>query len=217
MKVLLLGATGRTGKLILNNLLQRGHHVNAIVRDASKINFSSDYLQVFVGSTLNESLLDKATEGCQAVISALNISRKNDFPWSRLRTPKTLMSDTVEKLLPILNSRNIKRIIIISAWGANETRKHLPWWFSWLIKNSNINYGYLDHERQEKLLARKGLDWTAIRPAGLVNMAANKPVKISLNNSPKPSLIISRKAVANFAVDILEQADLIRLAPTISW
>lgn len=216
-KVLLLGATGRTGKLILAQLLQRGYDVSVIVRNPSKIHLSSPYLNIFEGSTLNTELLTTASEGCQAVISALNISRTNDFPWSPLRTPKTLMSDTVNQLLPVLEKRNIKRVIVLSAWGANETRKDMPWWFSWLIKHSNINYGYLDHERQEHILAQTQLYWTAIRPVGLINSKRDKPVKVSLGNNSKPSLIISRESVAKFAVDILEQAEFIALSPAVFW
>lgn len=80
--------------------------------------------------------------------------------------------------------------------------------------HSNIKYAY--HEQQEHLLKKSDLNWTAIRPAGLINSFAVKPIKISLNNSPKPSLTISRKSVAVFTRDVLEQGIYIRQAPVIS-
>jgi putative NADH-flavin reductase len=126
MKVLLLGATGRTGKLILYQLLERGHAVNVIVRDKAKVKISSPRLTIFEGSTLDEDLLGVALSECNAIISALNISRKSDFPWSALRTPKTLMSDTIKKIIALADSQNIKRIIVLSAWGVSEAASIFP-------------------------------------------------------------------------------------------
>jgi putative NADH-flavin reductase len=214
MKVLLLGATGRTGKLILNELLRRGHSVNALVRDKSKVITISASLTVFEGSTIDPAMLDKAMQNCEAIIGALNISRNSDFPWSALRTPKQLMSATMEGVIPLAQKHQINRVIVISAWGVAETEKDIPWWFKWTIENSNIKYGYHDHERQEDLLAKTDLNWTAIRPVGLTNFGL-KHVQVSIANSPKPSILISRHSVASFTVDVLEQNLYIKQAPAI--
>ncbi|MES2266206.1 MAG: NAD(P)-binding oxidoreductase [Bacteroidota bacterium] len=214
MRVLLLGATGRTGKLILQQLVTRGHDVHVLVRDKNCIDLISPYINVFEGSSLDADLLNTAMARCDAVISALNISRKNDFPWSALRTPVNLLSATMGNLIPLLAQHQIKRIIILSAWGVSETRKDIPAWFRWTINNSNISFAYKDHELQEQMLMATDLYWTILRPVGLTNFGV-KPVEISLNNRPRPSLLISRKSVAAFTADILEQAELIKLAPTI--
>lgn len=84
-------------------------------------------------------------QGCDAVLSTLNITRYSDFPWSSLRTPETFLSNTIQKVLAIAADLNLKRIIIISAWGDHETRQDIPFWFRWLIDRSNIGAlkGYL--------------------------------------------------------------------------
>ncbi|MCO5936261.1 NAD(P)H-binding protein [Mucilaginibacter sp. RB4R14] len=214
MKILLLGATGRTGILILEQLIQRGHSVNILVRDRRKVKLDSEAVNVFEGSTLDINLLGTAMKGCCAVISALNISRKNDFPWSALRTPPNLLSATMKNVIKLLGQFEIKRVIIISAWGVNETRKDIPAWFRLIIDNSNIAPAYTDHALQEATLAATDLYWTAIRPVVLTNFSTKK-VKVSIGNKPKPGLLISRKSVATFAVDILEQAEFIGLSPVI--
>lgn len=84
MKVLLLGATGRTWREILDVLLGDQYSVRILVRDTAKVKCESDKLDVMVGD------LTKAVTGCRAIISALNISRTSDFPWSSLRTPVVL-------------------------------------------------------------------------------------------------------------------------------
>lgn len=205
MTILLLGATGRTGKWLLAHLLEQGYTVHVLVRDKSRLESDSPLLHIFEGVPTDEKAMRSALQGCDAVISALNISRHSDFPWSKLRTPLYLLSDTMKLLLSLCEELSVTRIIIISAWGVAETRAHIPGWFRWFIDNSNIGPAYADHERQEKLLMQSAITWTSVRPVGLTNSTKEKPVRTSSNNHPKPSLTISRKALAGFIVDELEK------------
>ncbi|MCL6257564.1 NAD(P)H-binding protein [Aquiflexum sp. TKW24L] len=79
-RILLLGASGRTGSEVLQYALSKGYQVNALVRDSKRIPFEHHRLQVFEGDTRIPKDLNFAMENCQAVISCLNISRKSDFP-----------------------------------------------------------------------------------------------------------------------------------------
>ncbi len=212
MKILLLGATGRTGKLILEELLAKNFEVNVLVRSVSKIEQQSKKLKIFEGNPTILKDLEKASEDCIGVINALNISRTSDFPWARLRTPKDFLAKTMENFLKI----SFERIIIISAWGVAETRTDIPFWFSWLIQNSNIKYGYLGHEQQEKLLENSAQSWTTVRPVGLTNSNKLQKINITMDNFPKPKLTISRKSVAKFIVEILEKNSFINQNVTIS-
>ena len=217
MKILLLGATGRTGKEILQQALQAGIAVNVLVRDSSKVKIIDKALRIIESKTLDKTALRKAMKDCDAVISALNISRNSDFPWSSLRTPKTLLSDTLHNVIEIARELTIKRIIVLSAWGVHETRKDIPFWFRWLISFSNIGAGYRDHERQEALLEASNLDWTSIRPVGLTNFKGSKPILTTIiNNSPKPNLIISRSNVAHYVLEVYRDKSYIKQAVIIS-
>ena len=79
MKILLLGATGRTGKLILNELLGQRYQINCLVRESEEINEIHKNLTVFKGSPQSLSDLRKAFKGCDAIISALNNPSKLSF------------------------------------------------------------------------------------------------------------------------------------------
>lgn len=216
MKILLLGATGRTGKWILQEALAQGHTVHALVRNRNKIDTTHERLIIFEGLPTDKDSLQKAVDGCEAVISALNISRVSDFPWSGLRTPLQFLSDTMRVLIPACENASVHRIIVCSAWGVAETRKDIPAWFRWLIDHSNIGPAYADHERQEKLLQNSSLEWTIVRPAGLVNGRKDKPVIASIDNHPRPGLIISRKNLARFMTDQLVSRSYIRTAIVVS-
>jgi putative NADH-flavin reductase len=204
MKILILGATGRTGKYLLEEALRLGFEVNILVRDSKKVKIKSEKLSIFEGNPSNLSDLEKALIGCKSILSALNISRNSDFPWAKLRTPKDFLEKTVQNLIDLNKSNPLKKVILVSAWGVNETRQDIPFWFRWLIENSNILYGYLGHEQQEKLLKNSNLNWTSVRPVILTNFESKEDILTSINNFTKPKLTISRKSVASFMLEILE-------------
>jgi len=182
MKILILGATGRTGKWILAEALEQGYKVNCLVRKPEEINQNHSALKIYKGSPESISELESALKGCDAIISALNISRKSDFPWSKLRTPKTFLSDVMKNIITLSTKIKIDRIVVCSAWGVADTEKEIPLWFNWFIKNSNIGVAYKDHERQENLLKSSTLNWTIVRPSGLVDLSA----KIGHSIPPSP-------------------------------
>lgn len=70
MKILLLGATGRTGSLVLKKALAAGHQVNCLARNSTRIN-PQNRLQVFEGNPADKVDLEKAIRGCEAMISCL--------------------------------------------------------------------------------------------------------------------------------------------------
>lgn len=204
MKVFLLGSTGRLGNNILDRLIAHKIKTNILIRNREKINFNSQYLEIFVGNPLDKKKLEKAILNCNIVINALNISRKSDFPWSKLRAPKTLLSETISNLVHLHQKHNFDRIISISAWGVRESKNQLPRWFRWLIDNSNIKHGYSDHEKQEQILTASNLDYTIIRPVGLSNSQKDKEPKITFKSKPG-NVLVSRKTVSKFIVDNLEK------------
>jgi len=216
MKILILGATGRTGKLILEEALKQDYEVNCLVREPKKIKKNHKKLKILKGSPEQISDLENAIKDCKGIISALNISRKSDFPWSKLRTPPTFLSNVMKNIILLADKNGLERIVVCSAWGVAETEKEIPFWFSWFIKNSNIGVAYKDHERQENELKKSKLNWTIVRPTGLTNFKNDKKVIESYNNEPKPKLTISRKNVAKFMVNALKRDELIKQTPVIS-
>ncbi len=205
MKILLLGASGRTGKHILETALQQGHIVHSLVRNKQKIRLAHPNLLLFEGTPADKQSLAGAMQGCEAIINALNISRKNDWPWAGLRTPKDFLIVVAKHIIELAPVYAVNRYIFISAWGVAETKKDIPGWFRWMIDNSNLRYPYQGHEQQEKLVLQSSLVFTAIRTAGLTNFKRKKAVVVSQNNHPKPNLTISRRNLAAFVLEVLEK------------
>jgi len=203
------------GRELLVEAIGRGHEVHALVRDSQRLPFLDDKLHSFIGTPTDKVALGLALKGCQAILSALNISRTSDFPWAPLRTPKDFLGQSMQQLIELANENLIERIIISSAWGVHESRKELPLWFRGLIATSNLRFAYREHEAQETLLRQSRLKWTAVRPVGLTQTPTEKVVLVSSNGHPKPNLTISRRNVARFMLDILEQERFVRQTPTV--
>jgi len=100
MKILLLGATGRTGKKVYKKAIESGYSIHCLARNSERIE-KHDHAILFEGDASNSDDLKTAVAGCSAVISVLNISRKSDFPWSGLKTPENYLSNTVTNLIPL--------------------------------------------------------------------------------------------------------------------
>ncbi len=216
MKILIIGATGRTGRPIVEEALKQGYELNVLVRDKNKIPFNSKLIKVYQGTPARQTDVAAAMQGCEVIISALGIARASDAPWSKLISPKNFISESMKNVLAEADQQNLKRLITISAWGVGETKKEIPFWFRWLINYTNLRPVYADHESQEKLLVNSNLNWTAVRPVALNDSKKIKTLKVSFNNSPKPSLYISRQSVAKFMVDIVKSDKYDLKSPTIS-
>ena len=219
MKLLLLGATGRTGRYVLSEALKRGHTVHALVRDKAKLGAASDQLKLFEGSPLEQEALQQAMQGCDTVISTLNISRKSDFPWAKLVSPKDLLSRAMLHIVALAPGAGVQHVLTMSAFGVHEKKENLPFLFRLLLRTSNIGVTYRDHERQEDILRASGLDWTIVRPVGLTNSEEPQQV-LALTEAggdgPRLARTVSRLAVARFLMDAAEKGNYVGKAVAIS-
>ena len=117
MRLLILGASVRTGKYVLNESLNRGYEVNFLVRNRKAIDISNDRLNLIEGNPSDIKDLNKALKDCHLIINVLNVSTESDFPWSKLRSPSTFLSDVMGNIIERLNQRSIQRIIVCTAWA----------------------------------------------------------------------------------------------------
>ena len=74
-RVLIVGATGGTGRQLLAQALERGYVVTALVRDPGRLSIEHPHLTVVRGDVLDYATVEKAMRGQDAVISALGHKR----------------------------------------------------------------------------------------------------------------------------------------------
>ena len=216
MRILLLGATKGLGKEILKEALNLGFEINCLVRNAKKFPIEQNNIRVFEGDATSSIDLENAVQDSKIIISTLNVMRKNLFPWSNITNDKNTISKSSKNIIEISKRKKVKHLISVSAWGVNESLDHIPIWFKLLIKNSNLKYPYIDHGKSEKLLLNSNLNWTILRPSALVNFLNNHQVKESISLKNKPSLIISRKSLAKFIINIVDKKNYYNKIVTVS-
>ncbi|MBQ2538661.1 MAG: NAD(P)H-binding protein, partial [Bacteroidales bacterium] len=78
MAILLLGGNGLLGHNVLKQLLQQGHEVHALLRNASALHTADfphlESLHIFQGSLLYDDDLRKAAQGCDAIINCAGVT-----------------------------------------------------------------------------------------------------------------------------------------------
>ncbi len=215
MKVLVLGASGRTGIHVVKEALERGWQVKALLREVKSYRLDHPNLIKVQGTPFAYADVKKALESCDMVISVLNISRASGNPWSKMVSPDNLLSKSIQNVVDLSQHFKLRRLIVVSAWGVGDSRAEIPWWFRLLVNSSKIGKVYKDHDRQERIVQNADLNYTIVRPVGLSNKES-QAVKVSKNGRPKPGLFIARKSLAGYLVKIaaedLHQREIITLS-----
>jgi putative NADH-flavin reductase len=214
MKILILGISGRTGRLVAEEAIRRGHKVIGISRDPDKV-ILKDAL-IIKGTPYNIETVRMAIDGCDAVISTLNLFYESQGLFKKIKTPLDLMSVSIKNTITAMEEKGIRRIILMTAIGVGNTANKLPVYFSLLKGISNLRFIYADHERQEHILESSALDWTIVRPVGLHDKNDNLSVLSDIDGSSKLKSMISRNAVAHFILCSIENRQFIRQKPAIS-
>jgi putative NADH-flavin reductase len=208
MKILLLGATGRTGKHIIEEAIKRGHKISAIARNPEKLrDFKIDITQ---GTPYDFETVEKAIIGCEAVINTLNVSRKSDNPWASLTAPKDMISKSASNAIKAMEKAGIKRFVALGAIGAGRSRKIAPGILKFIISISNLKFAFLDHGKQEEMLENSTTDYTICR-APMLSDEINDTGAIAIREDQKPSnRVLSRNSAAEYFITIIENKDHIR-------
>lgn len=209
MKLLVLGATGATGRLIVTGALQRGHEVTALVRSREKAS-SLDGATLLVGDARDESTLRRAVKGVDAVISSLGTSVS---PFREV----TLLSEATRALVSAMNVEHVSRLVCITGVGAGDSVGHGGFVFNNLIFPLLLRKVYQDKDRQEAIVKDSGLDWVLVRPVILNDKPGRGSVRALTDLSSFNGGTVSRADVANFVLDQVQDETWLRRAPLITW
>jgi uncharacterized protein YbjT (DUF2867 family) len=208
-KILILGATGPTGRQIVAQATARGYDVTALVRSPEKA-LDLTGVKLVVGDARDEKVLRRALIGRGAVISALGT------PASPFREV-TFLSTATQALVSAMKTEQVSRLIAITGIGAGDTRGHGGFAFDKLIYPLLLRNVYADKNRQEAIVRNSDLDWTIVRPSILNNKPARGTVRTLTDLGQFHGGSIAREDVAKFVVDQIEKDTWRRKSPLITW
>ena len=189
MKLFVIGATGRTGREVVQQALTRGHHVTAFVRSPEGVDAKSEKLTVVKGDATDEEQLFSAMQNHDAVISTLG-PRK-------VFKPGSLLHDSALATTRAMKRAGIKRLLVLSAAA------HFPG-----IPNRIASFIMRNHMRDslamEGIVQSNGLDWTIARPPRLTQ-GDSTTYRSREDAAPRMGFTLDRKAVAAFMLDAIDQ------------
>ena len=160
MKLLILGATGGTGRQLLEQGLAAGHEITVLARDRAKVTAQHARLKVLEGDATDAAAVGGAMTGQDAVLAALG--RGRTF------RPERLMERAVPVLLAAMRANNVRRLVFLSAFGVGETIRDVPL-FSRLFAATLLRGIYADKLIGDNLIRQSGLDWTIMHPSQLTD------------------------------------------------
>jgi uncharacterized protein YbjT (DUF2867 family) len=208
MKILLLGATGRTGKHVIEEAIKRGHIISAIARNPEKL---KDFkIEITKGTPYDYETVEKAISGCNAVINTLNVSRKSDNPWASLAAPKDMISKSASNAIIAMEKAGIKRFVAFGALGAGRSWKTSPGILKFIVSISNLKFAFQDHGKQEEILENSNIDYTICRAPILSDKRNDAGVTVTPEDKNPPTPNLSRNSAAEFFLKIIENKEYIR-------
>jgi putative NADH-flavin reductase len=193
MNLLTLGATGRTGREIVDLALRNGHRVTAFVRSPQKIERRDERLVIRAGVPLDAEQLAAALEGQDAVLSALGLP-----PRQALR-PSTFMAEAAASTVAAMRRAGVTRLAIVSAAVLFPGRGLQYRFFRWLLRHHAR-----DLLAMEAVVRATDLEWTIARPPRLTQ-AKDERYRELPDALPPGSMTAPFRAVAAFLLDSVER------------
>ena len=207
MKVLIIGATGATGKILMREALAQGHEVTALARNPSAVAPEDHRLRVVEGNALDESSVEAAVAGQDAVLLALG---------TRSTRPTTLFSESTHNVIGAMDKHGVRRLVCITGIGVGDSKGHVGFLYDRIIRPFVVRNVYEDKERQEEAIEQSDLEWVIVRPAQLTDEPARGEYRVFLGGSYTATKI-SRADVAAFMLAQVTEDTYVHKMPVISY
>ena len=204
MRLTVFGATGASGRQIVEQALGAGHEVVAFARNPPALKIRHPQLKVMQGDAQDAVRVSQAIAGQDAILSAIGINR---------RSGTTICTDSTLNIIQGMKEHGVRRLIILSAYGAGETKDTAR--YSKVLRFF-IGKRVEDKDRQEELVRASDLDWVLVRPPLLTNGKQRGIYRVGFDIPIKLFSSVSRADVAAFMLRQLTDDSYLRQAPTIT-
>ena len=187
MRITVFGASGRTGRSLVEQALEHGHEVVAFVRDASGFEESGERLDVHEGDARDLEAVAEAIRGSDAVISVLALLKAEDEPE---------YSEATRTIVDAAKSEGVRPVVVTAnrdVFGDDEV-------------TGEFAAHAREHRRNRETLKASGLDWT-ILAAGWVADEPPAGAYEAFVDEKAPTRKIAPSDLAKAALDALSRED----------
>ncbi|MDX3224884.1 NAD(P)-binding oxidoreductase [Streptomyces sp. ME19-01-6] len=207
MKLLILGATGPTGRHVIDMALRSGDSVTAFVRNPAALDDLADKVTPVSGDATSLRDVSSAAVGHDAIVSALG--RGNSVRADGLFTRASTA------VIGAAGEAGVSRLVWLSSFGVGHT-------FAWssgpqkLIYSTLLRSIYADKEIADESIRSSGLDWTVVYPTRLTHGPAKGTFRADDRLPMKGNPTISRADVAAFIHHVARGGEWIHRSPVIT-
>jgi uncharacterized protein YbjT (DUF2867 family) len=196
--VLVAGATGRTGRLIVDQLLARNYRVRALVRDAAKAKTGlPTSVEVIVGDVRDPATLKPAVAGVKYVISAIGARGMKPEPGNSSEDIDNLGN---ANLATAAKQARVAQFVLVSSTGTSIAATH-PMEFMRPILMAKL--------KGETAVRSSGVPYTIVKPGGLTDDAGAKTA-VAFAQGDAGMGRIARADVATVCIEALGRKSALR-------
>ncbi|MGI5127778.1 NAD(P)-dependent oxidoreductase [Pseudonocardia sp. CA-107938] len=202
VKVVVFGAGGRTGRLVVEEAVGAGHEVVAAARGPLDV----PGVRTVRVDVRDADAVTAALAGQDVVVSAVGPAR---------RTADGLYSAAAGTIVAGMAAAGVDRLVAVTSSGVRVDDPHHPWWYR-LLARTAMREAYGDMRRMEEIVRASGVDYTFVRPARLVDEPGTGTVRVVDGANPPGGLRVTRADLARFVVEELTARQWSRAAPTMA-
>ena len=167
MSIVVFGANGPTGRLLVSHALAAGHQVIAVTRRPDKFPQQHPNLTVARADVLDASAVEGVVSGADAILSTLGA------PYGLKQV--AVYSVGARNILTAMERHQVRRLVVVSS-SATDPKPYADarFFFNRVVQPLVVNVlgktVYEDMRRMEELIRNSEVDWTIVRPSGLFDM-----------------------------------------------
>lgn len=190
MKVLVVGAAGKTGRSVVEQAAKAGHEVTALIHSTSG-DYSVPGVTVRVGDARDAETIEAAVAGQDVVIDTVG----GKTPYRRT----TLETSVASTIVAAMQRHGVRRLVVTSSVGVGDSTANTPP-FTKIVVATFLRGSTRDKAGMESAVRGSGLDWVITRPAVLNDKPATGDVRVLTADSRNQAHSLTRADLAAFLV-----------------
>ncbi|WP_043619834.1 NAD(P)-dependent oxidoreductase [Nonomuraea candida] len=190
MKITVFGATGGTGRHVVEQALTAGHHVTAVVRDPGALPCPGHpHLTPVIADVMRSEAIEPSVKGSDAVISALG---------PRGRGGGQVCAEGTRSIIAAMRATGAYRLVVVTASGhvVDEGDDLLSRLVVKPLLRRLLREGFADFARADEAVRASGLDWTIMRPPRLTD-GRRRPYRTAVDRNVRGGITIARADLAH--------------------
>lgn len=168
MKVVVFGAGGKTGSLVVERALAEGHTVTVFMHDGAAPERPG--VRVAKGDAGDAAAVRSALAGQDAVIDAIGGKtpyKDTELEWTAARN-----------IVNGMQAEGVRRLIVVSMMGLGESREQAPFWYEHLLMPTFLRGSIKDKKAMEAEVGASGVEFVIVRPPLLTDDAATGSITV---------------------------------------